>query len=187
MPNYIRLRVDGGTYFFTVVTYQRQPILTNETSRRILREAWKETERRFPFETVAVCLLPDHIHCIWKLPAGDADYSVRWKVLKALFTRAYLNELGAGKRRNIIETKRREAAIWQRRFWEHVIKDEYDLDTHLDYIHYNPVKHGFVDRPIDWSWSSFRRFVNQGVYDEDWEGGAIGRLRGSEWDFDVNI
>jgi putative transposase len=181
MPNYLRSRVEGGTYFFTVVTYQRLPILTNGIARRILREAWARTAQWYPFETVAVCLLPDHLHCIWTLPAGDSDYSVRWNGIKGLFTKGYLREIGPGEERNESRMKRREAAIWQRRFWEHTIEDEVDFETHLDYVHYNPVKHGYVSRPIEWPWSTFRRYVNQGIYDSDWEGGDEGRLRMTDW------
>lgn len=146
MPEYRRNRIEGGTYFFTVVTYQRRPILTNSSAREILHYAWLDTKQRFPFETLAICLLPDHLHCIWKMPEGDANYSTRWKEIKGLFTKRYLQEIGPGEERNASRIKRNEAAIWQRRFWEHTIEDEDDLETHVDYIHYNPIKHGFVER-----------------------------------------
>ena len=176
MPEYIRSRVKGGTYFFTVVTYQRLPILTNETSRRLLHDAWKNVNQRFPFETIAICLLPDHLHCIWQLPEGDDNYSIRWREIKRIFTHRYLKEIGTGQERNESRQKRREAAIWQRRFWEHTILNEKDLETHLDYIHYNPIKHGYVSKAVDWEWSSFGRYVKMGVYNPEWLGAEEGQL-----------
>ncbi|MHB8086926.1 MAG: REP-associated tyrosine transposase [Anaerolineaceae bacterium] len=175
MPEYRRKRIEGGTYFFTVVTYQRRPILTSVPARRILHNAWVDTKRRFPFENLAVCLLPDHLHCIWKLPEGDTNYSIRWKEIKRLFTKSYLMEVGPGGERDESRVKRNEAAIWQRRFWEHTIEDEVDLEVHFDYIHYNPIKHGLVESISDWQWSSFHRYVNEGYYDNDWVGGDEGR------------
>ena len=182
MPNYHRSRVEGGIYFFTVVTYGRLPIFSDGRARDILNEVWLNTCSRFPFETIAVCLLPDHLHCIWKLPEGDADYSKRWRVIKEKFTKRYLREIGPGEGRNPSRLMRNEAAIWQRRFWEHTIDDEEDLDTHVDYIHYNPVKHGYVDRVENWQWSSFHRYVKAGLYDPDWNGGEEGRLQLLCWE-----
>ena len=182
MPDYRRSRMEGGTYFFTVVTFQRRPILVSEPARRILRFAWADTCKRFPFHTIAVCLLPDHLHCIWRLPDGDADYSMRWKEIKRLFSKGFLAEIGPGEERNLSRIKRREAAIWQRRFWEHTICDEIDLEEHLDYIHYNPIKHGLVERVVDWPYSSFTRFVKEGIYDIDWVGGDEGRIQKLEWE-----
>ena len=177
MPEYRRYYEEGGMYFFTVVTYHRLPILTNPTSRKILREAWLKTQARQPFETIAVCLLPDHLHCLWKLPDGDSDFSTRWKEIKHAFTKGYLQQIGPGEERNASRQKQGEAAIWQRRFWEHTIDGEDDFENHLDYIHYNPVKHQYVTRPGDWPWSSFKRFVMEGIYDPDWEGGDVGRIQ----------
>lgn len=150
MPEYRRSRMEGGTYFFTIVTYKRLPLFHNESARRLLHNSWFTINIKYPFETVAVCLLPDHLHCIWHLPEGDADYSKRWRGIKGLFTIAYLKEIGTGEERNLSRQKRREAALWQRRFWEHTIEGEEDLETHLDYIHFNPVKHGYVKRPVEW-------------------------------------
>lgn len=182
MPEYRRFKVSGGYYFFTVVTYQRLPILTGDSSRTLLHNAWQDTQIRFPFETIAICLLPDHLHCIWKLPENDANYSVRWKEIKRLFTKGYLQEIGPGGVRNESRQKRGEAAIWQRRFWEHTLSDEIDLETHIDYIHYNPIKHGYVKKAADWPWSSFKRFVGKGIYDLEWVGGQEGRLSMYEWE-----
>lgn len=182
MPEYRRWRVEGGIYFFTVVTFHRLPILTTTSARDLLPLAWDNTRSRFPFTTLAVCLLPDHLHCIWKLPEGDSNYSIRWKEIKKLFTKHYLREIGPGEVLNDSRIKRKEAAVWQRRFWEHTIDSEDDLESHLDYIHYNPVKHGYVENATDWPWSSFHKFVGQGVYEKDWSGGDIGRIKGLNYD-----
>jgi putative transposase len=182
MPEYRRSYVEGGTYFFTVVTYQRQPILTSDPARTILRQAWSEVCERLPFETIAICLLPEHLHCIWRLPEGDADYSTRWMEIKRRFTIEYLREVGPGGERNSSRQVKREAAVWQRRFWEHTIENEEDLEIHLDYIHYNPIKHGLVERAIDWPFSSFARYVKEGIYAEDWVGGDEGRLQLLRWE-----
>jgi putative transposase len=172
MPNYHRVFVEGATYFFTVVTFNRLPLLTTDEGRAILHDAWLEVQGRFPFRTVAVCLLPEHLHCIWSLTEGEAGYPLRWKEIKRLFTRSYLALVGPGEERNTSRLKQGEAAIWQRRFWEHLIRDEQDLHRHMDYIHYNPLKHGLVQRVVDWPWSSFHRYVRMGYYERDW-GGAL--------------
>ncbi|MHB8087574.1 MAG: REP-associated tyrosine transposase [Anaerolineaceae bacterium] len=176
MPNYHRNLVEGGTYFFTVVTYQRHHILTHPTARKILHHAWETTNERHPFQTLAICLLPDHIHCIWKLPDGDSDYSTRWKEIKRHFSLDYQRQIGSGEDRNPSHQKQKEAAIWQRRFWEHTLEDEDDFDAHFDYIHFNPVKHGYVEKPSDWQWSTFHRYVKDGIYVNQWCGGDIGKL-----------
>jgi putative transposase len=178
MSQYRRYYEEGGIYFFTVVTFHRLPILTKPGERKLLHDIWLKVKIRHPFETIAICLLPDHLHCIWKLPEGDSDFSSRWKEIKRGFTNGYLKQIGPGGERNTSRQKKGEAAIWQRRFWEHFIDSEEDLENHLDYIHYNPVKHGYVTRPVDWPWSSFRRFVREGIYASDWEGGDEGRLEG---------
>ena len=182
MSQYRRYYEKGGLYFFTVVTFHRLPILTGENQRALLHDAWLSVMKQHPFETIAICLLPDHLHCIWKLPEGDSDYSTRWKEIKRRFTRGYLKQIGPGEERNASRQMQGEAAIWQRRFWEHFINDEDDLENHLDYIHYNPVKHEYVSRPMDWQWSSFGRFVKMGIYAPEWEGGDAGRLVGYCYD-----
>jgi putative transposase len=182
MPEYRRVFIQGGTYFFTVVTYQRQPILTTPTARILLHEAWEEVRKRFPFTIEAICLLPDHIHCIWTLPEGDSDYSVRWKEIKRLFTRSYLDQIGPGELQNTSRMKRGEAAVWQRRFWEHTIRDEADYTNHLNYIHYNPIKHGLVQRAIHWPWSSFHRYVQMGFYENHWGGGIADNIEMVGWE-----
>jgi putative transposase len=168
MPEYRRAKLEGGTFFFTVITYHRKRILTGERERNILRTAWMDTKERFPFNTMAICLLPNHLHCIWQLPENDSDFSVRWKEIKRLFTKAYLLDIGPGEKRNSSHIKQGEAAIWQRRFWEHTIRDELDFNRHVDYIHHNPVKHGLVKSVGDWPWSTFHRYVREGFYQPDW-------------------
>ena len=159
MPNYIRIHDSGGMYFFTLATYNRLPIFSTPTARDLLRSAWMEVQTRHPFTMVAVCLLPDHLHCIWSLPEEDDNYSMRWKEIKRRFTSGYLLKIGPGEPRSESRNKRKEAAIWQRRFWEHTIRDEIDLARHIEYIHNNPVKHGFVDDPANWPWSSYHQYA----------------------------
>jgi putative transposase len=168
MPEYRRSYLPGGTFFFTIVTCQRQPILTSPDARHLLREAWLNVQKRFPFTTVAVVILPDHLHSIWTLPEEDSNYSLRWSEIKRLFSISYQSTIGTIQNKSASQRKRHEAAIWQRRFWEHTIRDEEDLHRHIDYIHFNPVKHGFVQKAIDWEWSSFRKYVEDGFYESDW-------------------
>lgn len=163
MPNYRRLWVPGGTFFFTVnLERRRDRILTANIDA--LRQAFRETRAAQPFDPIAIVVLPNHLHCIWTLPEGDADNARRWSRLKAGFSRWVPYEGGLSPSR----IARGERGIWQRRYWEHVIVDEDDLRVHVDYIHHNPVKHGLVDRAIDWPYSSFRRWVADGVYPADW-------------------
>ena len=168
MPDYRRAHQPGSTYFFTVVTNQRRPILLEPVARKALRKAFHHTVERFPFQLDAICLLPDHLHCIWTLPENDADFSTRWKLVKASFSRQYL--LFGGKPGPISASKvnKGELGIWQRRFWEHLIRNTDDLNRHLDYLHYNPVKHGLAGSVAEWPWSSFHRYVRQGYYAPDW-------------------
>ena len=168
MPEYRRAFIPGGTYFFTVVAHERRPFLTSDLGRSTLRAARRFVQERRPFNTQAFCLLPDHLHCVWTLPSGDAGYPERWQMIKSRFSRTYLAAGGEDGSRNPSRLRRREAALWQRRYWEHAIRDEGDFARHIDYIHYNPVKHGLVTRPADWPWSTFHRFVAEGGYDITW-------------------
>jgi putative transposase len=168
MPDYRRYYVPGGTYFFTLVTQDRRPILTAELGRAALRHAIENQKSKRPFEIVAFVLLPDHLHTVWTLPAGDSDYSLRWGQIKESFTRRYLECGGTEARRSMSRTVHRERAIWQRRFWEHTCRDEDDLKRLVDYIHWNPCKHGLASHVKEYPWSSFHRFVRLGEYDEDW-------------------
>ena len=180
MPNYIRLREEGGTFFFSVVTHRRRAFLTDPLARQCLRGAWRETQARYPFELVAVCLMPDHLHTIWTLPEEDTDYDKRWSFLKARFSWMYRREGGAEGRRCASRLKRRERGFWQRRYWEHKIRDDDDLNRHLHYTHYNPVKHGFVEWPEQWPWSTFHRYARMGWYDTGWGHSPVDNIEGME-------
>ena len=168
MPTFIRSEKPGGTFFFTVVTYRRRQILTKPDSRLILREVISEVRQEHPFIVVAWVLLPDHLHCIWTLPEGDGDFSKRWGLIKAGFSRKVKPLLHRTAWMTDSKERHRENTIWQRRFWEHQIRNEDDLDTHLNYIHYNPVKHGSVENVADWPYSTFHRYVRQGLYPVNW-------------------
>lgn len=168
MPNYRRNYTSGGSYFFTVVTNNRAKILLVDGARRILREAIKDCQARWPFEIDAFVLLGDHLHTIWTLPANDANYSLCWSYIKKEFSKRYLAAGGQEQERNDSRQHRRERGFWQRRFWEHALRDEKDFERHVDYIHYNPVKHGLVSRAKDYPHSTFHRYQRQGVYDSSW-------------------
>jgi putative transposase len=170
MPEYRRTKVKGGTYFFTVVTFGRQSILTHVQVRAALREGIQEVRQSIPFKIEGWVLLPDHLHTIWTLPEDDDNFGSRWAVIKRIVSKRCAS-LGLI-RRPVSDSrdKRGESPIWQRRFWEHCIRDERDLYRHLDYIHWNPVKHGYVKRVIDWPYSSFHRFMDNGIYSPDWGG-----------------
>jgi putative transposase len=168
MPNYRRFTVPGATLFFTVVTDRRRTFLVEPLARRCLREAFRVVRERHPFEIPAIVLLPDHLHAIWILPQGDSDYSTRWRRIKEEFTERFLAEGGIEGERSSSRLAREERAVWQRRFWEHTILDDQDFERHVDYIHYNPVKHGLVASPRDWPFSSFHRWVRRGDYPPDW-------------------
>jgi putative transposase len=172
MPNYRRARVAGGTYFFTVNTLQRLPVLTEVPVREALREAIRLTRLHNPFHIDAWVLLPDHLHCVWTLPEGDANYSVRWAKIKRHVSQQCGDAFGM-KDVSASRTRRHESGLWQRRFWEHQIRDDADYARHVDYVHWNPVKHGLVDRACDWPHSTFHRFVRDGVYSEDWGLAAV--------------
>ncbi|PYV91605.1 MAG: transposase [Acidobacteria bacterium] len=167
MPEYRRLFVPGACYFFTVVTYKRSPWLSEDLSRRLLRQAILHVRTKHPFRIEAWVLLPDHLHCLWRLPKGDSDFSTRWNLIKGWVTTHLPHNLQVCNPSNS-HRKRREQAVWQRRFWEHRIRDDDDFRHHCDYIHYNPVKHGLCSAPKFWPFSSFHRFVKEGKYDLNW-------------------
>jgi len=165
MSDYRRNRVPGGTYFFTVNLHDRNSdLLTAQIGA--LRAAIRHALVKWPFHIDAWVVLPEHMHCIWTLPEGDFDYSGRWRVIKAAFSRA----LPVTERRSASQLSRNERGIWQHRFWEHTIRDDRDYAAHMDYIHFNPVKHGYVSNVADWPHSSFRRCVYKGVYPDSWIG-----------------
>ena len=168
MPDYRRWFVPGGTYFFTLVTYRRRHFLTDDIPRRCLREAIHTVRENYPFEIVAVVLLPDHLHAVWSLPPGDDRFPMRWRRIKEEFTKAYLAAGGVEGPVSESRKERGERGIWQRRYWEHVVRDEDDLKRCVDYIHWNPKKHRYVTRVRDWEYSTFHRFVEQGEYELNW-------------------
>ena len=162
MVNYRRNKLKGGTYFFTLATRDRTlPFLTKYFS--LLKDAMRNTGLKKPYKTIAIVVLPEHLHVIWELPENDDDYASRWRSIKSYFSRRL-----AKIDKRFYKNQHGEYNIWQRRYWEHTIKDEYDLNKHIDYIHYNPVKHGLVSRVCDWPYSSFHGYVRQGLLDKDW-------------------
>ena len=168
MSRYRRAKIEGGAFFFTLALADRSDdLLVRQIDR--LRSAYKVVQQRRPFETVAICILPDHLHVLWQLPEDDADFALRWSLFKSGFTRG----LPAKGSRSASKLAKREKGIWQRRYWEHAIRDDADLERHVDYIHYNPVKHGLVSRVSDWPHSSFHRYVERGMLPADWGGDAI--------------
>src|SRR5581483_2480789 len=171
MSRYRRARVEGGTFFFTLTLADRSSDLLIRQIER-LRRIYASVQRNRPFATVAICVLPEHLHAIWKLPDDDADFSSRGSLIKSGFSRG----LPIGLLRSSSHVARRERGIWQRRYWEHAIRDENDLRRHIDYVHFNPVKHGLVSRVSDWPHSSFRNFVARGDLPADW-GGDLGELK----------
>jgi len=165
MSRYRRLKNDGGTFFFTVTLADRSSDLLVKHIDR-LRRVYRTVDEKHPFETIAICVLPDHIHAIWSLPDGDTNYSLRWSLIKSGFTRG----LAAPAPRSASKIAKRERGIWQRRYWEHAIRDDSDLERHVDYIHFNPVKHGHVSRVCEWPHASFHRYVREGFLPADWGG-----------------
>jgi REP-associated tyrosine transposase len=168
MSDYRRCYVPGGSYFFTVVTERRAGILANDKARDCLREAIRHCRQQLPFRVDALVMLPDHIHAIWTLPIVDCDYSKRWGIVKKHFTQTWLASGGTEQSVTASRLRYRRRGIWQRRFWEHALRDERDYQNHLDYLHFNPVKHGLVKHVIDWPYSSFHHWLKQGFYPERW-------------------
>ena len=173
MSRYRRAKIDGGVFFFTVTLADRSSdLLLRHVDR--LRRIYMSVQQRYPFETIAMCVLPDHLHAVWSLPPNDANFSLRWSVIKSGFTRG----LAGDAQRSSSKVARRERGIWQRRYWEHAIRDDVDLARHVDYIHFNPVKHGYVSQVCDWPHSSFHRYVARGLLPLDW-GGDVGATPGT--------
>jgi putative transposase len=170
LSDYRRSIIPGGTFFFTVVTHMRRPIFADDFAVEIFFKCIREISALHPFTIEAWVVLPDHIHMIWTLPEDDSDYSTRWKKIKARFSRQYLKKQGTkGQEKSPSMTEKGEKGIWQRRFWEHSIRDQEDFNRHCDYIHYNPVKHGMVTLPFQWQQSSLMEFVQKGSYSPEWE------------------
>jgi putative transposase len=169
MTNYRRLKIGGGSYFFTLVTYQRQPWLCDEIARNHLRSAILYVQQKYPFTMDAIVLLPEHLHCIWTLPDGDQDYSIRWSLIKRYVTKQCRDDIQPTTTISKSRWQRREGTFWQRRFWEHWIRDEADFQRCCDYIHMNPVNHKLCDRPQDWPYSSIHRLTAAGLYPTNWK------------------
>ena len=165
MSNYRRNFVKGGCYFFTVnILDRRQTLLTDHID--LLRDSVRRVRQLHPFHIDAWVVLPDHMHCIWTLPEGADDFPLRWRLIKLLFSkRLPQDELLSPKRK-----RRRERGIWQRRYWEHTITSDQDYARHIDYIHANPLKHGYVKKISDWPYSTFHRYVAEGILPLDWCG-----------------
>ncbi|MBU4316454.1 MAG: transposase [Proteobacteria bacterium] len=167
MTNYRRNLLNGGTYFFTVAILNRHlDLLARHIS--LLKAAIADEKKLAPFFNLGFVILPDHLHALWRLPEGDADYSNRWRRIKAKFSK----NIPRGESISTSRNAKSERGLWQRRFWEHTIRDEEDLNRHLDYIHYNPVKHGLVSRVVDWPHSTFHEYAARGKYSMNWGNGV---------------
>ena len=168
---YRRAFVPGGTYFFTVVTARRRPIFSDDSTVELLRQAFLHVKKKRPFTVDAMVVLPDHLHCLWTLPAEDSGYPIRWRLIKTQVTKQLRSARDA----------RNDRPIWQSRYWEHAVRSETDYRKHVEYIHYNPVKHGYVQMPAKWPYSSFMRYVKKKIHSEDrgstepLPGGSVGR------------
>ena len=164
MTDYRRPGTPGATWFFTVNLAQRKGNRLLVTHIDALRDSFAKVRSRHPFQIHAIVILPDHLHCLWQLPVCDSDNATRWGLIKAGCSRG----LPRTERISASRRTRGERRLWQRRFWEHQIRDDADYAAHIDYIHYNPVKHGHVDAAGAWPHSSFRRFVARRIYPADW-------------------
>jgi len=165
MARYRRNFIRGGSFFFTVNLANRKDQLLTEHID-LLRKAFHDVRSRHSFTINAIVVLPDHLHAIWTLPEGNADFALRWRLIKAAFSRG----LPFGELTSKSRVAKGERGIWQRRYWEHTLRDARDFTRHMDYIHFNPLKHGHVGRVRDWPYSSFHRLVRLGVYPADWAG-----------------
>jgi putative transposase len=159
-------QLKGATFFFTVVTHDRRRFLCEPENIVLLRESFRKVMAAHPFTIDAIVIMPDHIHAVWTLPEEDAEFSICWSLIKSGFTRT-CDDTCKGTS-SLSRVARKQQAVWQHRFWEHQIRDDKDFARHLDYIHYNPVKHGYLKAPVDWPHSSFHRFVREGKYATNW-------------------
>jgi len=176
MSDYRRHRVPGGCYFFTVNLLKRRDntLLTDRID--LLREAVRRVRRSRPFSIDAWVVLRDHLHAVWTLPPGDDDFSTRWRLIKSFFVRG----LPKTERLSRVRRDDGERGIWQRRFWEHAIGDDRDYGAHVDYVHFNPVKHGLVAAPAEWRYSTSKACVHRGLYPLDWIGSGVQDLSAGE-------
>ena len=165
MPNYRRAFVRNGCWFFTLNLLERRGTLLIDHVDA-LRKAFEQTRIKYPFDIAAIVVLPNHLHAVWTLPPDGADFSTRWRLIKTRFAKA----LPMQERRSAVRQARSERGIWQRRFWEHLIRNDTDYARHVEYCYINPVKHGLVRRVQDWPHSSFHRDVRRGLFSLDWAG-----------------
>jgi len=168
VPNFRRAYVPGGSFFFTLVTYNRARIFADETAQKLLGNAIRDCQADWPFEINALVLLPDHLHAIWSLPRGDTKYSARWSMIKGKFTQDWLAAGGTEQTISDAQQSENRRGVWQPRFWEHTLEDADDFERHFDYAHFNPVKHRYVQYPHQWPCSTFHRWVKAGVYPANW-------------------
>ena len=173
MRTYVRTRVKGGTYFFTVNLAERNGNTLLVDHIEALKEAFQRTRQDHSFTMPAFVVLPEHLHCLWKLPPGDNDFPTRWRLIKSRFSRS----LPARERRSLSRVRKNERGIWQRRYWEQLVRNEGHFQRCLDYIHYNPIKHGHACRAADWPHSSFLHWAQKGIYSMDWATAPAGLLR----------
>lgn len=169
MATFERTQVPGNSYFFTVVTHARQNLLADRLNIEALERAFRTVREEYPFVMDAFVLLPDHLHCLWTLPAGDNDYSTRWRDIKKYAAQEFLLPPGI-------------LSAWQHGFREHLVRDEDDWQRYMDYIHYNPVKHGWVKAPRDWEWSSFHQCVQTGGYEPNWGAQSAPAVAEMSWE-----
>jgi putative transposase len=173
VSRYRRAKIESGVFFFTVTLADRSSdLLVRHIDR--LRQVYTSVQERYPFETIAICVLPDHLHAVWSLPEGDANFPLRWSLIKSGFSRGLTGDGW----RSASKIAKRDKGIWQRRYWEHAIRDDADLARHVDYIHFIPVKHGYARRVCDWPYSSFDRYVARGLLPRDW-GGDVRDMTGA--------
>ncbi|MFH1345989.1 MAG: transposase [Pseudomonadota bacterium] len=164
MVRYRRNFVPGGMFFFTLTLLDRRSSAL-VVHVALLRDAFRKTRNERPFAIDAIVILPDHLHAIMTLPSGDSDFSGRWRRIKGRFSRSV-----AAAGMPISRDHRGEYVLWQRRFWEHTVRDDADFERCADYIHFNPVKHRLVTSPNAWPFSSLHRYVRAGVLPGDWGG-----------------
>ena len=164
MTDYRRFYIPGSTWFFTVNLAERRNNHLLVERIDLLRAAFRYAKDRKPFRMEAVVIMPGHLHCIWTPPPDDANFSIRWSLLKSCFSRS----IPVGERISQSRARRRERGLWQRRFWAYLLTGQDDFNAHFDYIHWNPVKHGWVRQVADWPYSSFHRFVKLGIYPINW-------------------
>lgn len=176
MTQYRRAFIPGATWFFTVNLAERNGNHLLVERIDTLRTVFRSVQTAYSFRIDAIVILPDHLHCIWTLPAGDSDFSVRWGLIKGQFSRS----ITKGEQVSPSRMKRGERGLWQRRFWEHLIRDEEDFRHHVDYIHWNPVKHGWAKHVGDWRHSSFHRYLQRGMYAPNWGEDSVPDLQAGE-------